>query len=207
MVLLGVVALWSTFGISGIVSNATEVIDGNKLRAEMVQKEVDHLNWANKVNALLTDDTVTTLDVQTDDHKCAFGEWLYGDGRAEAERLVPELAGLLKEIEQPHLDLHSSAVEIGEVFQQADASLPGIIAAREVDHLRWADTIRDAFLENAETLKVTTDPTLCALGKWMSSESAMIAYKNGSNEFRTTWDEMVKSHKKLHESALEIEGS
>ena len=52
LIVLTVVALWSISGIGGIVEKASESIDGNKLRGEMVQKEVDHLNWANQVNAL-----------------------------------------------------------------------------------------------------------------------------------------------------------
>ena len=36
-------------------------------------------SWVNGVNALLTDDSVTTLEVQTDHTKCAFGKWLLSD--------------------------------------------------------------------------------------------------------------------------------
>lgn len=81
LVLLVVVGILSYTGVSGIVSDAVKVIKGNKLDGNMAQKEVDHLNWVNKVNALLTDDKLTSLDVQTDDHKCGFGKWLYGEGR------------------------------------------------------------------------------------------------------------------------------
>lgn len=81
LVLLVVVGILSYTGVSGIVTNAVKVIEGNKLDGNLAQKEVDHLNWVNKVNALLTDDKITSLDVQTDDHKCGFGKWLYGEGR------------------------------------------------------------------------------------------------------------------------------
>jgi len=100
LTLVAVLAGWSIWGIGGIVGHAEEVIDGNKLRAEMIQKEVDHLDWANHVNALLTDEKVVTLDVQTDPHKCAFGCWYYGEGRAHAERLVPDLKEVLDAIEE-----------------------------------------------------------------------------------------------------------
>ena len=73
LVLVCVLAGWSVYGVGGIVQNAKEVINGNKLRAEMVQKEVDHLNWAGQVNALLTDDKVTKLDVQTDPKNVLLG--------------------------------------------------------------------------------------------------------------------------------------
>ena len=110
LVLLAVVGSLSYFGVGGIVRNAGQVIDGNKLDGMLAQKEVDHLNWVGKVNALLTDDSVTKLEVQTDDHKCGFGKWLYGDERKAAEGLVPSLAPLFKSIEQPHRHLHESAI-------------------------------------------------------------------------------------------------
>lgn len=188
ILLLGVVALWSVFGIKGIVGNAGEVIDGNKLRGEIVQKEVDHLNWANKVNALLVDDHITELNVQTDPHKCAFGKWFYGDERKEAEHLVPALKEYFRDIEQYHTDLHESAEEIGKVFVQADHNLPALLTARTVDHLNWADKIRDTFLHNKEKLEVQTDPTQCGLGKWLISDSAQTTYKNADPEFRAAWD-------------------
>ncbi|MCK5196437.1 MAG: CZB domain-containing protein, partial [Desulfobulbaceae bacterium] len=204
LLLLAVVALWSVFGIKGIVGNAGEVIDGNKLRGDMVQKEVDHLNWANKVNALLVDDHITELDVQTDPHKCAFGVWLYGEGRQQAEALIPALQGTLGKIEKPHSDLHASAEEIDEVFKQADPELPAILKTRIIDHLNWADRFRDTFLENKEKLHVQTDPTKCGLGKWMQSEEAQKIYKNAGQDFRELWDGMVPVHAKLHESAVPV---
>lgn len=75
LLLLTVVAVWSNIGIGQLVGSAETVIAGNDVRAEAIQREVDHLNWANKVSALLSDDAVTELEVQTDPHKCGFGLW------------------------------------------------------------------------------------------------------------------------------------
>lgn len=80
LVLLGALGVLSYLGVGAIVDNAGEVIDGNRLQGILAQKEVDHLNWANRLNAFLTDDQVATLDVETDDHQCGFGKWLYGEG-------------------------------------------------------------------------------------------------------------------------------
>jgi len=201
---LAVVVILSFTGVGGIVTNAEEVIYGNQLDAEMTQKEVDHLNWVSKVNALLTDEKVTKLEVETDDHKCGFGQWLYSDLRKEAEKRIPSLASILKSIEEPHRKLHGSAIHIDETFIQADAALPGIIAAREVDHLNWAGEIRDTFLQNKEKLAVQLDPTQCALGKWLNTEQAKKAYENGTAEFRRAWDQMDVVHRKLHESAAGV---
>ena len=201
---LALIVVLSFSGVGGIVVNAEEVIYGNQLDGEMTQKEVDHLNWAGKVNELLTDDHVTSLAVETDHRKCGFGEWLYSDARKEAEKEIPALAGILKSIELPHQHLHESAIQIGDCFVQADTALPALIAGRIVDHLLWADVIRDGFLENKDEITVQTDPTKCALGKWLDTDHAKHAYDQGSAEFRQAWDKMLTEHASLHGSAVEI---
>ncbi|RJQ63379.1 MAG: HAMP domain-containing protein [Desulfobacteraceae bacterium] len=205
LLLLSIVGGWSLLGINGIVGNAKQVIDGNQLDGLLAQKEVDHLNWANKVNALLTDEKVTALNVETDDHKCAFGQWLYGDGRKHAEKLVPSLSPLLKSIEDPHLRLHESAVDIGRHFKAADADLPTLLLTREIDHLNWAIQIRDTFLKGERSLTVQTDPRQCALGKWLQGEQARRTYEQQDRDFKAVWDQMVISHEELHQSSLAIQ--
>jgi methyl-accepting chemotaxis protein len=204
LTLLVVVSVIAFRGVSGMGSNAKDVIHKNELIENITRKEIDHLNWANAVSELLTNDEVTELNVQTDDHQCAFGKWLYGDARTDAEKTIPELASILKEIEGYHHKLHASAIEIKEHFRQADTELPGIIAERMVDHLNWASAIRDTFLENMESLTVQTDPTKCALGKWFDSEQAKAAYENGNADFKRAWDSMLESHDKLHKTAIHI---
>ena len=205
LILLTIVGIMAYTGTSGIVTNAEEVIDGNKLDGNLAQKEVDHLNWVNRVNALLTDDQVTELSVETDHRKCAFGQWLYGEGRREAEALVPSLAPLLKEIEAPHKRLHDSAIAIDKAFKQANPNLPTLFVEREVDHLKWASQIRDGFIQEKDALGVQTDPTRCALGKWLNSDEARTAYAKGDADFKRVWDEMVDVHKDLHRSAVDID--
>ena len=84
-----------------------------------------------------TDEKVTTLDVETDDHACGFGKWLFGEGRKEAEALVPSLAPLFKAIEAPHLALHHSAVDIETVFKQPHKGLALDLSNRLIDHVDW----------------------------------------------------------------------
>lgn len=204
LVLLSVVGVLSFTGVKNIVYDAEQVIDGNKLDGMLAQKEVDHLNWVNKVNALLTDNTVTKLDVQTDHKKCGFGQWLYGEERRAAELLVPSLAPLFKSIEEPHKHLHESAIAIDEHFKQASTKLPALLLERQIDHLNWAAKIRDSFLNNMDALNVQTNHSQCALGKWLQSDEADHAYKSGDQRFRAIWDEMLSHHKALHESAITI---
>ncbi len=204
LVLLIVVGSLSFTGVGGIVTNAKEVIYGNKLDGTLAQKEVDHLNWVNHVNALLTDSSITHLDVQTDHKKCAFGKWLYSDERYEAEKHIKGLDELFKGIESPHQHLHESAVEIKTVFKNANPELPSILQARIIDHLNWAAKLENTFLMNLDSVSVNTDAATCALGKWLTSEEAKKVYHNSSDQYKSVWDKMVKDHTELHQSALAI---
>lgn len=149
LTLLVVVGFLSYSGVGKIVRNADEVIYGNELDGLLAQMEVDHLNWANKVNELLTNDEVSELEVQVNDRKCELGKWLYGDGRNRAEALVPSLAPILKEIEASHRKLHESAKEIGESFQQPHSGLALTLSNRLTDHINWVGTLGKAIASEA----------------------------------------------------------
>ncbi len=202
--LLVFLSIMSYLGVGNIVKNAKEVIAGNKLDGILAQREVDHLNWVAKVSALLNDDSATELKVETDHTKCGFGLWLYGDGRKEAERLAPSIAPLLQSIEQPHKDLHDSAVAIQGVFVQADMGLPAKLVAIEAAHLNWASKVRDAIITKSTTLDVETDPTKCGLGKWLDSDQAKTSYKNASPKFREQFDAIREGHNTMHASATRL---
>ncbi|SHJ36983.1 methyl-accepting chemotaxis sensory transducer [Malonomonas rubra DSM 5091] len=204
LILITAVGLWSIFGISGIVGNASEVIDGNKLRGIMVQREVDHLNWANKVNELLTDEKVTKLEVQTDPKQCGFGKWYYGEGRKQAEQMVPAIAPLLADIEKHHTHLHESAVHIGDAFHQADVHLPKFLAEKEADHLKWVNVVLTYLAENNGRLNVHTDHNTCKLGKFLYGEEGRKVAKSDPEMARLI-EAIKEPHMHLHESAIKIQ--
>jgi len=206
LALLLVVSSWAIWGVNGIVGSAGEVIDGNKLKGEIVQREVDHLNWTVKLNALLTDEAVNELTVETDPHKCGFGKWYYGDGRSEAETLVPELKEVLREIEAPHKKLHESAVEIGKVYRQADLHLPEFLAEKEGDHLAWVNKVYAFFAENSKDLEVQMDDHLCGLGQFIYGEKGKEAAQS-DRDFAKLLEEIKEPHAKLHASARKIQQS
>ncbi len=202
--LLLILGAFSFTGVSNIVKNASEVIDGKALDGELAQREVDHLNWVGAVNKLLTDDTVNELNIQTDHTKCGFGQYLYGDGRKQAETLIPSLAPLFKSIETPHRHLHESAIELGKVYTAGDPNLPGFIANKLNDHLEWAGAIQKAILDNEDSINVQTDPKLCGFGKWLYSDA--VAKIASSDSILGTHIAQVKEpHKKLHNSVKEIQ--
>jgi len=206
-VLLLLVALggWSILGIDDIVGNASEVIEGNKLRGNFTQRVVDHLKWAEKVNELLTDTHVNTLNVQTDPHKCAFGKWYYSDARTRAETLVPAIKPLLAEIEKYHNELHASAVTIGEEYAPADVALGGFLRDKKLDHLIWIGKVKDALLDpEAHATGVQADPHKCGLGKWLYSDDTKRRME-ADPEFAAKVQAIYEPHAALHASALAID--
>ena len=120
VLLIAVVALSAVFGVGGLVEGTHEITAAESLQVEMMQREIDHLAWANKLGAIFTDDTVDEVQVQTDPHKCGFGKWYYGEGRRQAEELLPELRTPLDAIEQFHNDLHASAVAVDQAYAAGD---------------------------------------------------------------------------------------
>ncbi len=102
-------------GITAIVHDGLEVSAGNKLRGELLQREVDHLKWTQELGRYVYDERAAELKVQLDPTQCAFGKWYYGSGRKEAETLLPALRESLQSVEEPHRRLHESAARIREL--------------------------------------------------------------------------------------------
>ncbi|PKK88900.1 MAG: methyl-accepting chemotaxis protein [Candidatus Wallbacteria bacterium HGW-Wallbacteria-1] len=205
LVLLAFVGGSSMFGIGEIIGDTERVIFGDKLKAEMLQREVDHLNWAKTLSSLITEANVDELHVETDFHKCGFGKWFYSDNRQEAERFLPETKVHFDEIEKPHIELHESAIDIKKVYLKADRTLPALLLERIVDHLNWSNTVQNSIRERRNTLGVQTDYRKCNLGQWLNSDAADVIYQSGSQKFRETWKELLVFHEKLHDSAKTLD--
>ncbi|MDP3029479.1 MAG: methyl-accepting chemotaxis protein [Deltaproteobacteria bacterium] len=116
LVLLTVVGVIGFFGSRYLVKEAIKLADFHEHEAELIQMEVDHLNWANKVATQLADPNCKKIEVEVDEHKCNFGKWFYGEGRKEIEGHFPTLAPILSAMEKPHHDLHRSVEEINAVM-------------------------------------------------------------------------------------------
>ena len=93
-------------------------IEENQLDGLMAAKEIDHLNWMAKVSLAIINPGINTLKIQTDDHKCAFGKWLYGTPRKNTEEKVPTIKPFLKDIEISHKKLHDSAIDIRHALEE-----------------------------------------------------------------------------------------
>jgi len=138
LTLLVVVGVLSFTGITGIVDNAKDSVAGTHFKQYISGKELSHLDWASKVNAFLTDKHITELNVPSDGRTCSFGKWLSSQERKDAEKLIPTLVPLFKEIEEPHIDLHATAIEIAEKFHRPHSGLRLTLASRLSDHNAWA---------------------------------------------------------------------
>ena len=200
--LLIFISIWATTGVNGIVKNADEVIHGNELRANLEDKYVQHLHWVQKVNALLTDENITKLEVETDPQKCDFGKWYYGEGRKEAEKLIPELKDVIAQMEEPHKHLHQSAVKIDEIFEQLDWNVAIQLRQAKLDHVNWMNHVKDAiFIDNSKSINVVKDASLCKFGKWMESDMVKDLRQNHT-ETNSALNKIEAAHEKLHQSVI-----
>jgi len=191
--------------ISEIVSDAKMVINGNKLDGLLAQKEVDHLNWVNDLNVLLTDDKVHSLNVETNHNRCSFGKWLHGEGRKNAEKLVPSLAPLLAAIEEPHKQLHHSAIDIEKNYRAVDPHLGDFLHKKKIDHLQWINLAKDALLDHSrKSLGIELDHQQCSLGKWLFSEKIQ-KRKQKNPTFGNLVDQILEPHHGLHQSGQTLQ--
>jgi len=120
LALLSAAGIWALIGIGSIVHEGMVVADGNKLRGELLQREVDHLNWAQAVSRYVFNPQATELKVQLDHTQCGFGKWYYGEGRKKAEALLPKLKENLDALDDPHRKLHESAAQIQRLHAQGE---------------------------------------------------------------------------------------
>jgi len=100
----------------------------NDIAKQILNREIDHLNWARKVGEFQRQENMTELGVEKDDHKCAFGKWYYSDARKTVEAAIPELIPLLQQVEAPHKNLHASAQKLEEILKKGKEFRPEAIA-------------------------------------------------------------------------------
>ncbi len=109
----------SFWSINSILHSNEEYVEAAHNSNFMVEKEVDHLKWINKVKDLFLHNEAK-LDVQLDHTQCGLGKFIYGEAGQHVASLDPELARLLESIKEPHERLHASAREIDTNWRQKD---------------------------------------------------------------------------------------
>ena len=112
---------WLRFG--SVISVIDHADYSTHLNKTILEREIDHLKFVNKAGRFFSDDALKSMQVETDDHQCALGKWLYGGERKNAENNIPALAGLLQKLEQPHARLHDSVKQINTLAAKQEKSV------------------------------------------------------------------------------------
>ena len=203
VLLLLLVSGLSLRGIQDLVYGTASIIEADELKSEMLQREIEHLDWAASVSEFVYDDHIHELNVQLDPAQCAFGKWYFGEGRKKMEEAHPELSEILAKIEEPHRRLHESAKRIKAVYRQADTKLPSTLLEIEVKHMEWAEVVNSAIMSRAKEHSAKADYQQCALGKFLRSEQAQRAGTANPRAVKII-SAMVLPHERMHEAADDI---
>ncbi len=207
----------SSLGLRQIVTDAKEVILGNQVHSMVSLREIDHLEWVQKLAMLFIDPSLQHVEVQQDPHQCAFGKWYYGSERTDLEKAAPELAGILNETEPAHNALHATAAKIDKRFAQPHGDLAYRLQEIHAKHLAWVGVLTQALSQIRATapgqaapntdnfvFDVQHDPSKCALGLFLRSSETK-ALLDESPELKAALASIEVPHTTLHGSATKIE--
>jgi methyl-accepting chemotaxis protein len=195
--LLAIIAGVSISGFNGI-SKTNNILVAEKDSSRFVlEKEIDHYKWVQKVTDLFLDESTHTIKVQTDPAKCGFGKWLFSEKTKMMAENDPIIANILESVKEPHQRLHRTAIKINEIYEPFDMSLRHLLDARLIDHLNWTKQLSNALL-TGEKFQGELSPNKCAFGKWY------INYAPEYPEFDGFLFKMEQPHDALHKSAEKI---
>ncbi len=203
LILMMITAGWGILSLVTLHDEGVEVIEVEELRTEMVQREVDHLNWESKLATFVFDEHIHELDVQLDHTQCGFGKWYYGEGRKEAEKHFPKLSSFLQAIEAPHREVHESAQHIKSVYKEADLEMVEEIQGMELESMNLVGKTETALLERLTSIDAELDPAKSALGQYLHGPKR----KHIAEQFPdvdAALTHVEEPHKKLYESVAEI---
>src|SRR4030042_2564204 len=110
---------------------------------QVLGREIDHLNWARKVGEFQRDENLTELAVEKDDHKCNFGKWYFSEDRKKAEAEMPEIAPLLKQVEEPHRRLHESAKTLESILKKGKDFRGEAVAYYQTETLKELKNVQE----------------------------------------------------------------
>lgn len=163
------------------------------VQANIAEKSRDHLNWAGAVKDFLADKDAT-LNVETDGHKCAFGQWLESGELEEQLTLCGnEFRQLMNGMKQKHLELHSSVIEVADARKgAADTSLD--VYQKKTGPILVA--ILSDFMKAEEILKVRVSERLAnSRDAKRINELALETRRQEKNYFLRGTDECIeKTH-------------
>jgi methyl-accepting chemotaxis protein len=197
LVLLAGISIYTYLGFHEVDHLSHKTDEAAQNDTFMLQKLVDHLNWVSTLSNLVFKEDVHSVDLETDDHNCAFGKWLYSEKTKTLAAEDKELGKLIEAIKEPHHRLHQSAIKIQETYINFDRGLDAMLAERWIDLLVWIKTLSQSILTGIP-FTGSVDPKTCAFGKWYHS------YKPQNPEFDKLLQAWEVPHAQLHASAQKI---
>ncbi|MCP4567123.1 MAG: methyl-accepting chemotaxis protein [FCB group bacterium] len=114
----------------------------------LIEKEVDHQKWANSCLSTIAS-RKERFTVETDDHRCGLGKFIYGEKGRKLSESDAELASLIDAIKTPHRHLHESAIEMQNNWNRDDTQAQ-------------AKTL-EIFVNTAEPTQIKTQEALHAI--------------------------------------------
>ena len=111
IVLATVIAIVAAMSLRTMNESQTEIIDILEQATYVVEKEVDHLAWANQLaNSFIL---MTRFTGQLDETQCDFGQWYFSFRNGPAYQAAsPAFRRAFDDINEPHARLHNSAREV-----------------------------------------------------------------------------------------------
>ena len=200
LVVLSVLVFNNLLNISGESDKYVNFATYDKF---MIEKELDHLNWARSLEALFLKNE-DKLQVQLDPTQCGLGKFLYGEEGKKLAASDPVIGKIINEILEPHKQLHESAKKIDEVWQRRHQGLRHLLKDRLDDHRRWAASVSDAIIMRQREINVEKDPNNCAFGKFLAS-AEFADYAKDFPAFASLMERVKEPHDRLHHSAEAIE--
>jgi methyl-accepting chemotaxis protein len=131
-----IVGLLGLYSLNVSEKTSAEIAYSKDLTQNLLKREIDHLDWARSVGQFQRDENMVSLGVETDEHKCTFGKWYYGDERKKAEQELPEIIPFLTQIEESHRKLHETAQAIEDTLKKGKDFRQDAIALYETKTLK-----------------------------------------------------------------------
>lgn len=111
---VGIVGVWAAHRSKLDYEHASRLAH---LHDTLVRRQMDHLAWIHVVGEFQRNDTVTSIKAQKDWRQCGFGKWFYGQAITEVDAALPEVKSAVLALEEPHRQLHHSAVLLEAILQ------------------------------------------------------------------------------------------
>ena len=130
VVLMLITAVVANIAMQRVADHNHQAMETMDQAMLVVQREVDHLNWTNQLaDSFLAQ---TRFPGQLDFTRCAFGQWFYAFLDSDSYREASdEFRAAFDAMEDPHTELHETAVDIVELQREGVYQ-----AAEEIYHER-----------------------------------------------------------------------